>query len=140
MSSEEEKSEAQYPTPSQIFALSYLYYEELKQRQKEEILDRQRLTRHQSSSSVLPHPLSVTVRHLSNILPSSMNSEMLTNEEFYNQLNFLVEGGLLEQEFKDRTGEYASFSITANGMLFINRHIVQLSRAIKKTKKLTSKT
>jgi hypothetical protein len=34
MSSEEEKREAQYPTPSQIFALSYLYYEELKQRQK----------------------------------------------------------------------------------------------------------
>jgi hypothetical protein len=69
-----------------------------------------------------------------------MNSEMLTNEEFYNQLNFLVEGGLLEQEFKDRAGEYASFSITANWMLFINRHIVQLSRVIKKTKKLTSKT
>jgi hypothetical protein len=49
-----------------------------------------------------------------------MNSEMLTNKEFYNELNFLVEGGLLEQEFKYRTGEYASFSIRANGMLYIN--------------------
>jgi hypothetical protein len=68
-----------------------------------------------------------------------MNSEMLANGEFHNQLNFLLEGGLLEQEFKYRTGEYGSFSITTNGVLFINRQIAQLSRAIK-GKKLTSKT
>jgi hypothetical protein len=88
MSSDEEKREAQYPTPSQIFALSYLsLLRGIKAKTKEEILDRQRLTTHQSYSSVLPHPVSVTVRHMSNILPSSMNSEMLTNKEFYNELN-----------------------------------------------------
>lgn len=69
------------------------------------------------------------VRHLCNRLHSSINPEELTAEEVYDQMSVLVGTGLLESEFPTRTGEYATFSITADGMLVINRILGRVSRA-----------
>ncbi len=79
------------------------------------------------------------VRHLCNRLPSSINPEELTVEGVYDQMSVLVETGLLEPEFPTRTGEYATFSITADGMLVINRILGRVSRAMQ-DKKMTSET
>ena len=132
MSSEGGKGEEpQYITPVQVFALSYLYTEELKRRQKEEFLDSQRLRTHSSHSSVLTRPISVTLRNLCNIIPSSMISQSLTAEQVFNELMVLVQQGYLEQEFRNRPAEYASFSITSDGMLLIKQYLTGLSSAIK---------
>lgn len=132
MSSEEGRlEEAQYPTPVQVFALSYLYTEELKQRQKEEFLDSQRLRTHSSHSSVLSRPISVTLRNLCNIIPSSMISQTLTAQQVFDELMELVQHGYLEQEFRNRPPEYTSFSITSDGMILLKQYLAELSTAIK---------
>jgi hypothetical protein len=86
-----------YFTPLQIFALSYLYSEELKQKQKEQFLDSHTLVTHHSHSSVIPRSISIRVRELITILPFSMIPEMPTVEEVCNQLNILEGYGLLTQ-------------------------------------------
>jgi hypothetical protein len=132
MSTEEGKGEeTQYPTTMQVFALSYLYTEESKQRQKEGFLDSQRLRTHSSHSSVLTRPISVPLRNLCNIIPPSMILQGLTAERALNELMVLVQHGYLEQEFRNRPPEYASFSITSNGMLLIKQYLAGLSNAIK---------
>lgn len=119
-------------TPLQIFALSYLYSEELTQRQKEEISDSHRMVTHHSHSTVLPTPISITVKELIIILPSSMIPEIPTVEEVCNQLNVLEERGLLTQPYRRYDGgEYAIFSITGDGMLFIKQYYAELSKAIR---------
>ena len=121
-------------SPVQIFALATLYYEESKQREKEEMLDRQGSITHHSQSSVLPQPVSIMVRDVCNKLPYPINSETLTAEQVCNQMESLVERGLLEQVFKIRTGEFATFTITADGMLVINRILGKLSQQIEDKK------
>jgi hypothetical protein len=117
-------------TPLQIFALSYLYYEELMQRQKQQDLDNYRLATHHSHSNVIPRPISIRVRELITIIPSSMIPEMLTIQEVCNQLNILEEYQLLTHEYR-REGEHASFSITGEGILYVKQLYAHLSRAIK---------
>lgn len=132
MSSEEgRREEAQYLTPVQVFALSYLYTEELNQRQKEEFLDSQRLRTHSSHSSVLPRPISATLRNLCNIVPSSRISQTLTAQQVFDELMELVQHGYLEQEFRNRPPEYTSFSITSDEMILIKQYLGGLSTAIK---------
>ena len=121
-------------SPVQIFALATLYYQESKQREKEEMLDRQRDTTLPPQSDVLPNPISIMVRDLCNKLPYSINSETLTAEQVCNQMQSLVERGLLEQVFKIKTGEFATFTITADGMLVINRILGKLSQQIEDKK------
>jgi hypothetical protein len=128
-----EKGETQY-TPLQIFALSYVYSEELKEIQKQQKLDQERSRTHHSNSSVLPYPVSVIVRELVTLLPASMTPEMSNLEEVCNQLYVLVDGGLLEEERRQRTGEFATFSITVNGMLYLKKNIDTLCSAIKDKK------
>jgi hypothetical protein len=134
MSSSQESGGGEELSPVQVFALATLYYEESKQREKEEILDRQRDTTHTPQSDVLPHPFSIMVRDLCNKLPYSINSETLTAEQVYNQMEYLVQRGLLEQVFKIKTGEFATFTITADGMLVINRILGKLSQQIEDMK------
>jgi hypothetical protein len=131
MSLEEGRGESQHPTPVQVFALSYLYTEELKQRQKEEFLDSQRLRTHSSHSSVLPRPISVTLRNLCNIIPSLMILQTLTAQQVFDELMELVQHGYLEQEFRNRPPEYTSFSIASDGMRLIKQYLAGLSTAIK---------
>jgi hypothetical protein len=125
-------------SPVQIFALAYLYHEESKQREKEEMFDTMRDRTHHSQSGVLPRPVSVMVRDLCNTIPYPINPETLTDVEVHNQMQSPVERELLEQEHRTHTGEYAAFSITANGMLVINRVLGRLSQDIQ-DKKITKK-
>ena len=134
MSSSQEAGGGGGLSPVQIFALATLYYEESKQREKEEMLDRQRDRTQPPQSDVLPHPVSIMVRDLCNKLPYSINSETLTAEQVCNQMESLVERGLLEQVFKIKTGEFATFTITADGMLVINRILGKLSQQIEDKK------
>jgi hypothetical protein len=134
MSSSQESGRVEGLSPVQIFALATLYYEESKQREKEEMLDRQRDTTLPPQSDVLPNPVSVMVRDLCNKLPYSINSETLTAEQVCNEMESLVERGLLEQVFKLKTGEFATFTITADGMLVINRILGKLSQRIEDKK------
>ena len=134
MSSSQEAGGGEGLSPVQIFALATLYYEESKQREKEEMLDRQRDRTQPPQSDVLPHPVSIMVRDLCNKLPYSINSETLTAEQVCNQMESLVERGLLEQVFKIKTGEFATFTITADGMLVINRILGKLSQQIEDKK------
>ncbi|MFL6494739.1 MAG: hypothetical protein ACJ70N_08030 [Nitrososphaera sp.] len=123
-------------SPVQIFALATLYYEESKQREKEEMLDRQRDRTQPPQSDVLPQPVSIMVRDLCNKLPYSITSETATAEQVGKQMESLVERGFLEQVFKIKTGEFATFTITADGMLVINRILGKLSQKIE-DKKIT---
>ncbi len=134
MSSSQEAGGGKGLSPLQIFALATLYYQESKQREKEEMLDRQRDTTLPPQSDVLPNPVSIMVRDLCNKLPYSINSETLTAEQVCNQMQSLVERGLLEQVFKIKTGEFATFTITADGMLVINRILGKLSQQIEDKK------
>ena len=134
MSSFQEAGGGEGLSPLQIFALATLYYQESKQREKDEILDRQRDTTQPPQSDVLPHPVSIMVRDLCNKLPYSINSETLTAEQVCNQMQSLVEHGLLEQVFKIKTGEFATFTITADGMLVVNRILGKLSQQIEDKK------
>jgi hypothetical protein len=131
MSSEEGKGEeAQYPTPLQIFVLSYLDHEEWKQTRKEQISDMDRKVTHHSYSSIPRRPISISIRELITILPTSVIPEMPKAEEVYNQLNLLAEDGLLEPEGRYDLESF-SFSITGDGMLVIKQYLGDLSRAIK---------
>ena len=121
-------------SPVQIFALATLYYQESKQREKEEMLDRHRDTTLPPQSDVLPNPASIMERDLCNKLPYSINSETLTSEQVCNQMESLLERGLLEQVFKIKTGEFATFTITADGMLVVNRILGKLSQQIEDKK------
>ncbi len=134
MSSSQKAGGGEELSPVQIFALATLYYQESKQREKEEILDRQRDTTLPPQSDVLPNPVSIMVRDLCNKLPYSINSETLTAEQVCNQMGSLVERGLLEQVFKIKTGEFATFTITADGMLVVNRILGKLSQQIEDKK------
>jgi hypothetical protein len=134
MSSSREAGRGEGLSSLQIFALATLYYQESKQREKEEMLDRQRDTTLPPQSDVLPNPVSIMVRDLCNKLPYSINSETLTPEQVCNQMQSLVEGGLLEQVFKIKTGEFATFTITADGMLVINRILGKFSQQIEDKK------
>lgn len=135
MSSSQKAGGREELSPVQIFALATLYYQESKkQREKEEMLDRQRDTTLPPQSDVLPNPVSIMVRDLCNKLPYSINSETLTAEQVCNQMGSLVERGLLEQVFKIKTGEFATFTITADGMLVINRILGKLSQQIEDKK------
>jgi hypothetical protein len=120
-----------HTTPLQIFALSYLYFEESTQRQKEQFLDSQRLDTHHSHSSVLSRPIYITVRELITILPFSIVSETPTAQEVYDQLNILAERELLEGKDGYISEEYASYYITGTGMLFIKQYYAGLSKTIK---------
>jgi hypothetical protein len=67
------------------------------------------------------------------ILLSLMIPKKSTVDEVCNQLNILAECGLLTQENR-YPDEYASFSITGDGMLAIKLYLAELSRAIKDKK------
>ncbi|MDQ4101539.1 MAG: hypothetical protein M3115_05070 [Thermoproteota archaeon] len=136
MSSSQESGGGEGLSLVQIFALATLYYEESKQREREEMLERQRDRTQPPQSDVLPNPVSVMVRDLCSKIPYSINSETLTAEQVCNQMESLVERGLLEQVFKLKTGEFATFTITADGMLVINRILGKLSQQIE-DKKIT---
>ena len=134
MSSSQKTGGGEGLSPVQIFALVTPYYQESKQREKEEMLDRQRDTTLPPQSDVLPNPVSIMVRDLCNKLPYSINSETLTAEQVCNQMESLVERRMLEQVFKIKTGEFATFTITADGMLVVNRILGKLSQQIEDKK------
>ena len=125
-----ERSQATYTTPLQIFALSYLYSEESAQKQREQFLDSQRLFTHYSHSSVLSRPIYMTVRELITILPVSIIPKTPTAQEVYEQLNILADRGLLEGKGGYLSEEHALYYITGTGMLFIKRYYAGLSKAI----------
>lgn len=130
----EPPNDRSYTTPLQIFVLSYLYSEELTQRQREQFLDSQRSITHHSHSSVLSRPIYITVRALITILPLSIVPETPTAQGVYDQLNVLADRGLLEGKGGYLSEEHASYYITGTGMLFIMRYYASLSKAIKDTR------
>jgi hypothetical protein len=120
-----------HTTPLQIFALSYLYSEELTRREKEQYLDSQCLVTQHAHSSVLPSPIYITVRELITILPLSIVPETPTAQEVCDQLNILAERGLFEGKGGYIIEEYAWYCITGTGMLFIKRYYASLFKAVK---------
>jgi hypothetical protein len=120
-----------HTTPLQIFALSYLYSEELTRKEKEQCLDSQCLVTHHSHSRVLPSPIYITVRELITILPLSIVPETPTAQEVCDQLNILAERGLFEGKGGYIIEEYAPYCITGTGMLFIKRYYASLFKAVK---------
>jgi hypothetical protein len=128
MSSEDAGEEAQFPTALQIFVLNHLTCEESKQAEND-------------LHSIIPYSrISIWVRKLIALLPSSsMPPEKPTTKEVYNQLNALVEHGLLEYEGGGFNNlEMESFSVTGDGMLYIKQYLAKLSREIK-DKKVTER-
>jgi hypothetical protein len=114
-----EQDDKIYLSPLQIFVLTYLYAEELKLAKRDTYLDNFRLATHHSQSDVLPYPVSISIRELVTIIPPSLIEKGLGAEEVRNQLNFLEENGYLEGKRRWNTTEYASFSITSDGILWL---------------------
>lgn len=130
---EKEEVEWQGPTEFQFFALSYLYSEELKRTEKEQLIDDHiRMRTHHSQSSVTSTPISVAVRELALKIPTSMAREPLTTHEMLGQLQTLEANQLLELAgIGGYRGEYTKFSITSDGIIFVKSILSTLSEAIK---------
>jgi hypothetical protein len=78
---EEKKFEEEVPiTPIQIFILTYLYSEEVKETQKKEIINNI-IRSSKSAHSEFSHHVSISLRDISLLIPSSILPDMRINEE-----------------------------------------------------------
>lgn len=80
-------------TPFQLFVLAYLAVEELKQREKDEILDASTYGHH-SFGTVIPEQVTITIREVSVITPSSIIPDSIN--QIPEELHELDKNGLLE--------------------------------------------
>lgn len=133
---EEKKIEEEEPiTPIQIFILTYLYSEEVQETQKKEIINNI-LRSNRSHYSEFSHHISISLRDLSLLIPSSILPEMRINEEFiYTQLKILEYNRLLGisvDEIQDK--ENTLFFITIDGIILVKQIFSTLSDKIQDKK------
>ncbi len=133
---EEKKIEEEVPiTPIQIFILTYLYSEEVQETQKKEIINNI-LRSNRSHYSEFSHHISISLRDLSLLIPSSILPEMRINEEhIYTQLKILEYNRLLGisvDEIQDK--ENTLFFITIDGIILVKQIFSTLSDKIQDKK------
>ncbi len=133
---EEKKIEEEVPiTPIQIFILTYLYSEEVQETQKKEIINNI-LRSNRSHYSEFSHHISISLRDLSLLIPSSILPEMRINEEhIYTQLKILEYNRLLGisvDEIQDK--ENTMFFITIDGIILVKQIFSTLSDKIQDKK------
>lgn len=123
-------------TEFQLFTLAYLASEERKKAEKEHLIDDYSFVHH-SESSILPHPVKVTIDELSNMLPPSMIPEGFSTENAHGELQELCSLGFLNVSDRTRARflpEHAGYYITTNGKFKINKHFAKLVEAAKNRK------
>jgi hypothetical protein len=130
------KIEEEVPiTPIQIFILIYLYSEEIKEIQKKDII---RHIRHSNKSdfSGYIHNVSMSLREISLLIPSSILPDMRINEEhIYTQLKILEYNQLLGILFeKLQEKESSVFFITIDGIILVKQIFSSLSDKIQDEK------
>ncbi len=128
----EKKSEEEVPiTPIQIFILTYLYSEEIKETRKKEIIN----DIWRSKKSLVPeftHHVSISLRDICLLVPSSILPENMINEDhIYNQIKILEYNhliGLSANNIQEK--ENTPFFITINGIILIKQLFSTLSDGI----------
>ncbi len=128
----EKKSEEEVPiTPIQIFILTYLYSEEIKETRKKEIIN----DIWRSKKSLVPefsHHVSISLRDICLLIPSSILPENMINEDhIYNQIKILEYNhliGLSANNIQEK--ENTPFFITINGIILIKQLFSTLSDGI----------
>jgi hypothetical protein len=107
-------------TDFQIFALSYLYSEELT---------------HRSQSRINRGGIHINVKQLALILPPSAISRDLTVAEMVTQLSVLVNLGYLERSMLGSSEEmFGSISITTDGILLVKKILGEFKKSVKDKK------
>ena len=132
---DEKKNEEEVPiTPIQIFILTYLYSEEIKETQKKEIIDN--ILQSNKSISEYSHHTSISLRDISLIIPSSVLPEMRVNEEYiYNQMKILEYNRLLIKAIDDfENNENTLYFITIDGIILVKQIFSSLSDKIQDEK------
>ena len=126
---EEKKSEEEVPiTPIQIFILTYLYSEELKETQKKEIINNI-IRSSKSANSEFSHHVSISLRDISLLIPSSILPDMRINEEhIYNQIKILEYNRLIGISIDNlQNKENTLFFITIDGIILVKQIFSTLS-------------
>jgi hypothetical protein len=130
------KIEEEVPiTPMQIFILIYLYSEEIKEIQKKDIIRHIRQSNKSNFYGYI-HNVSITLREISLLIPSSILPDMRINEEhIYTQLKILEYNQLLGVFFeKLQEKENAVFFITIDGIILVKQIFSSLSDKIQDKK------
>src|SRR6478735_495541 len=122
-------------TPIQIFVLTYLYSEEVKETQKKEIIDNI-LQSNKSKVSEFSHHVSISLRDISLLVPSSVLPEIRINEEYiYNQMKILEYNHLLIKSIDDfENNDNTSYFITIDGIILVKQIFSSLSDNIQDEK------
>jgi hypothetical protein len=126
------KIEEEVPiTPMQIFILIYLYSEEIKEIQKKDIIRHIRQSNKYDFSGYT-HNVSLSLREISLLIPSSILPNMRINEEhIYTQLKILEYNKLLGVSFeKLQEKENTVFFITIDGIILVKQIFSSLSDKI----------
>jgi hypothetical protein len=130
---EEKKIEDEVPiTPIQIFILTYLYSEEVKETLKKEIINNI-LRSNNSYHSEYSHHISISLRDISLLIPSSLLPEIRIDEEhIYNQIKILEYNHLLGTSvYNLQEKENTLFFITIDGIILVKQIFSTLSDRIK---------
>jgi hypothetical protein len=130
------KIEEEVPiSPMQIFILIYLYSEEIKEIQKKDIIRHIRQSNKSNFSGYI-HNVSITLREISLLIPSSILPNMRINEEhIYTQLKILEYNQLLGVFFeKLQEKENTVFFITIDGIILVKQIFSSLSDKIQDKK------
>jgi hypothetical protein len=133
---EEKKFEEEVPiTPIQIFILTYLYSEEVKETQKKEIINNI-IRSSKSVRSEFSHHVSISLRDISLLIPSSILPDMRINEEhIYNQIKILEYNRLIGISIDDlQNKENTLFFITIDGIILVKQIFSALSDKIQDKK------
>lgn len=120
-------------SPLQLFAVSYLYSEELKMDEKEQNLDSQRRITHHSYSS-FRKPIVVTVREIATKIPPDAVSHIPRVQDILDELLELEQNQYLEVGFGGIREEYTQFSITTDGIILVKNIFASLSISIEDKK------
>ncbi len=133
---EEKKFEEEVPiTPIQIFILTYLYSEEVKETQKKEIINNI-IRSSKAVYSEFSHHVSISLRDISLLIPSSILPDMRINEEhIYNQIKILEYNrliGISIDNLQDK--ENTLFFITIDGIILVKQIFSALSDKIQDKK------
>lgn len=133
MIKEEKKIEDEVPiTPIQIFILTHLYSEEIKETLKKEIINNI-LRSSKSYHSEYSHHISISLRDISLLIPSSLLPEIRIDEEhIYNQIKILEYNNLLGTSVDNlQEKENTLFFITIDGIILVKQIFSALSDRIK---------
>src|SRR5919112_2747370 len=130
------KIEEEVPiTPIQTFILIYLYSEEIKEIQKKDIIRHIRPSTKSHFSGYM-HNVSMSLREISLLIPSSILPDMRINEEhIYTQLKILEYNQLLGILFeKLQEKENSVFFITIDGIILVKQIFSSFSDKIQDEK------